>query len=157
MLQAKLCSDAQISSAGDVLSGTGALVAHYRKIHLFDVDVPNGPVLLESRTTLAGDKLVVCESPVGRLALTVCYDLRFPEMWQRLAFDMGAQAIAVPSAFTKTTGLQFKAFGHMLAEFGMSAFNLLRLVFCFTALLGQQGQLSEETHQGICAAFFWGN
>ncbi|KAF5828740.1 carbon-nitrogen hydrolase [Dunaliella salina] len=94
----------RLYNAHVVLSDTGALVAHYRKIHLFDVDVPNGPVLLESRTTLPGDKLVVCDSPVGRLALTVCYDLRFPEMWQRLAFDMGAQAVAVPSAFTKTTG-----------------------------------------------------
>lgn len=49
-------------------------------------------------------QLVVCDSPVGRLGLTVCYDLRFPEVYQRLTYDMGAQVLLVPSAFTKVTG-----------------------------------------------------
>lgn len=49
-------------------------------------------------------QLVVCDSPAGRLGLTVCYDLRFPEVYQRLVFDMGAQVLLVPSAFTKLTG-----------------------------------------------------
>jgi predicted amidohydrolase len=129
-------------------------VASYRKIHLFDVDVPNGPVLLESRTTAPGSKVIhglsgcthirdisqssswciqasalsihlstqqrpsgvfglritshhitshhitshhttsqaeVCDSPVGRLGLSICYDLRFPELYQHLAWDLGAQ------------------------------------------------------------------
>ena len=50
-------------------------------------------------------QLATCESPIGRLGLTVCYDLRFPELYQRLAFDLGAQVLLVPSAFTKLTGL----------------------------------------------------
>jgi predicted amidohydrolase len=50
-------------------------------------------------------QLATCESPIGRLGLTVCYDLRFPELYQRLAFDLGAQVLLVPSAFTKMTGL----------------------------------------------------
>ncbi|GFH05871.1 CN hydrolase domain-containing protein, partial [Haematococcus lacustris] len=75
------------------------------QIHLFDVDVPNGPVLMESRTTAPGDKLVVCPGPGGlQLGLTTCYDLRFPELYQRLTWELGAQLIAVPSAFTKITG-----------------------------------------------------
>ncbi|GBF91685.1 nitrilase [Raphidocelis subcapitata] len=87
-----------------VLDSTGATAATYRKIHLFDVDVPNGPVLMESRTTAPGNKLVVCDSPAGVLGLTVCYDLRFPDMYQRLTWGMGAQVLLVPSAFTKVTG-----------------------------------------------------
>lgn len=49
-------------------------------------------------------QLAVCDSPAGRLGLTVCYDLRFPEVYQRLAFDHGAEVMLVPSAFTKATG-----------------------------------------------------
>lgn len=74
-----------------IIDSAGSIVAHYRKIHLFDVDVPNGPVLMESRTTAPGSTPVVCDSPVGKLGLTVCYDLRFPELYQRLTWDMGAQ------------------------------------------------------------------
>lgn len=74
-----------------IIDSAGSIVAHYRKIHLFDVDVPNGPVLMESRTTAPGRTPVVCDSPVGKLGLTVCYDLRFPELYQRLTWDMGAQ------------------------------------------------------------------
>ncbi len=54
-------------------------------------------------------QLVTCDSPAGRLGLTVCYDLRFPEVYQRLAFDHGAQIMLVPSAFTKVTGKQANA------------------------------------------------
>ncbi|KAF6254735.1 carbon-nitrogen hydrolase [Scenedesmus sp. NREL 46B-D3] len=113
-----------------VLDAAGSTAASYRKVHLFDVDVPNGPVLMESRTTAPGDKssaaaaaqrcaawldvgfepatpgcqLVVCDSPAGRLGLTVCYDLRFPEVYQTLTWGMGAEVLLVPSAFTKVTG-----------------------------------------------------
>ena len=52
-------------------------------------------------------QLVVCDSPAGRLGLTVCYDLRFPEMYQQLAFVRGADVLLVPSAFTKLTGTEF--------------------------------------------------
>jgi predicted amidohydrolase len=59
---------------------------------------------MESRSTAPGGQLVACDSPAGRLGLSVCYDLRFPELYQRLTFDMGAQLLLVPSAFTKVTG-----------------------------------------------------
>ena len=52
-------------------------------------------------------QLVACDSPAGRLGLTVCYDLRFPEVYQRLAFEHGAEVMLVPSAFTKATGWYF--------------------------------------------------
>ncbi|CAL8462335.1 g1868 [Coccomyxa elongata] len=87
-----------------ILSSDGTIVASYRKVHLFNVEVHNGPVLMESRSTAPGNQLVACDSPAGRLGLTVCYDLRFPEVYQRLAFDHGADVLLVPSAFTKLTG-----------------------------------------------------
>jgi len=87
-----------------VLNNQGRLAAKYRKVHLFDVDVTNGPILMESNTTAPGNELVVCDSPAGRLGLSVCYDLRFPELYQQLVHTMGAEVITVPSAFTRPTG-----------------------------------------------------
>jgi len=87
-----------------VLDSSGALVAHYRKIHLFDVSIPGKVELRESKTTAPGTELVACDSPVGRLGITTCYDLRFPEMYIELTRTMGAQILLVPSAFTIPTG-----------------------------------------------------
>ncbi len=85
------------------LAPDGAVAVAYRKIHLFDVDLADGTRLLESRGTAPGDRATVTDTPFGPMGLTVCYDVRFPLLYQRLA-DLGAVAIAVPSAFTKTTG-----------------------------------------------------
>ena len=85
------------------LSSTGEINGVYRKIHLFDVDIADGPRLMESKHTTPGDQAVVVNSLIGDLGMTVCYDLRFPNLFQKLA-DMGSLAISVPSAFTKTTG-----------------------------------------------------
>jgi predicted amidohydrolase len=68
------------------------------------VDVPGNMVYKESRFTAAGDTVVAVDSPFGRLGLTVCYDLRFPEIYQCLRFKHQAQVLLVPSAFTKVTG-----------------------------------------------------
>eukprot|EP00752_Nemacystus_decipiens_P006791 g6098.t1 len=86
-----------------IISGSGVIEAAYRKIHLFDVDIPGGPVLMESRYTQAGREMSVCEgSPAGRLGLSTCYDLRFPEMYTCLS--KSSQVLLVPSAFTVPTG-----------------------------------------------------
>jgi nitrilase len=82
---------------------SGARVARYDKIHLFDVQLPNGEVYRESRAIEAGDTLVVVDTPVGRLGLAVCYDLRFPELFRGL-LDRGAELLALPAAFTAHTG-----------------------------------------------------
>ena len=87
-----------------LVDSDGDVRASYRKIHLFDVDIPNGPVLMESKTASPGDAIVAADSPIGRLGMTVCYDLRFPELYSRLRHEMGAQIMLVPSAFTKPTG-----------------------------------------------------
>jgi predicted amidohydrolase len=85
------------------LGADGEVAALYRKIHLFDVDLADGTRILESRSTAPGDQAVVTDLPFGPLGLTVCYDVRFPQLYQALA-DKGALAITVPSAFFKNTG-----------------------------------------------------
>jgi predicted amidohydrolase len=81
----------------------GGILATYRKIHLFDVKLADGTELNESARTLAGDRAVVTDTAFGKLGLTICYDVRFPYLYQALV-DSGAIAISVPSAFTATTG-----------------------------------------------------
>ncbi|HEY4222989.1 MAG TPA: nitrilase-related carbon-nitrogen hydrolase, partial [Myxococcota bacterium] len=68
-----------------IVDDSGAIRAVYRKIHLFDVTLPNGSVYKESAVTSAGKDVVVTDSPVGALGLSVCYDLRFPELYRALA------------------------------------------------------------------------
>ncbi|MCA9606084.1 MAG: carbon-nitrogen hydrolase family protein [Myxococcales bacterium] len=85
------------------LDAAGEVRAVYRKIHLFDVDLPDGTKLMESDTVEPGHEPVVTDAPFGRLGLSVCYDLRFPELYRRLV-DQGAIALAIPAAFTLTTG-----------------------------------------------------
>jgi deaminated glutathione amidase len=83
----------------------GDLRATYRKLHLFDVDLKDvgGVRFAESERTAAGEELVVATTPLGRLGLSICYDLRFPEMYGALV-QAGAEILAVPSAFTAVTG-----------------------------------------------------
>lgn len=81
----------------------GTLLASYRKIHLFDVDLANGVSLRESDTRAHGADVVTAQTELGTMGLTVCYDLRFPELYRQLA-DRGAHLIFVPAAFTAFTG-----------------------------------------------------
>lgn len=82
----------------------GECAARYDKIHLFDVEVSEKETYQESATIERGQDLVVVDTPIGKIGLTVCYDLRFPELYQQLAAQ-GAQLFTVPSAFTAVTGL----------------------------------------------------
>lgn len=86
------------------LDPDGRLVARYRKIHLFDVDIPGRAVLRESRGTAPGRAPVVFDMPAARIGLSVCYDLRFPELYRALVVGRGAQVVLVPAAFTAHTG-----------------------------------------------------
>jgi predicted amidohydrolase len=81
----------------------GSTGAIYRKIHLFDVDLPDGTKLEESATVEPGSELLVADSVAGPLGLSVCYDVRFPELYRGLV-DRGAKILAVPAAFTLMTG-----------------------------------------------------
>jgi len=81
----------------------GEIIAHYDKIHLFDVEVGDGQVYRESTKIMAGNRAVVAKTQFFDLGMTVCYDLRFPHLFRALAKN-GANIIATPAAFTKTTG-----------------------------------------------------
>ncbi|MGA1370933.1 MAG: carbon-nitrogen hydrolase family protein [Pseudomonadales bacterium] len=85
------------------LAPDGGLLALYRKLHLFDIDLADGTRLRESARTDAGDTAITTDLPFGMLGLSICYDLRFPYLYQRLV-DLGAIALTAPSAFTATTG-----------------------------------------------------
>lgn len=83
---------------------TGETRAVYRKIHLFDVQIPGRAELMESATTAPGGDVVVAETPMARLGLSICYDVRFPELYRELAARHGAEVLMVPAAFTAHTG-----------------------------------------------------
>jgi len=87
-----------------VYNSVGEQVAHYHKIHLFDADISDDKGRYrESDTFLAGDQPVVVNTPFGVMGLSICYDLRFPELYREL-MQQGAEFIVAPSAFTETTG-----------------------------------------------------
>jgi len=81
----------------------GTQLAKYRKIHLFEIDLPGRVSFCEADFMLPGTETVVSDTPQGRLGLATCYDLRFPELFRQLA-DAGADVMAIPSAFTASTG-----------------------------------------------------
>ncbi len=93
----------KIRAACLVINNNGDQVARYDKIHLFDVNLSATESYKESATVTSGNEVVVFDSPVGKIGLAVCYDIRFPEMF-RLMMEKGAKIICVPSAFTYTTG-----------------------------------------------------
>jgi len=95
---------------GFVIDGTGAIRASYDKLHLFDVDLATGESWRESNTYDRGERAILVETPIGRLGLAICYDMRFPDLFRALS-DAGATALAVPAAFTRPTG---KAHWHVL-------------------------------------------
>lgn len=86
-----------------LFSPAGAIAGRYDKIHMFDVDLPGGESWRESASYAGGDRLVLADTPAGRLGLTICFDLRFPELFAALV-GAGATIIAVPAAFTVPTG-----------------------------------------------------
>lgn len=94
-----------------VVSPEGRLVARYRKIHLFDVDIPGRATLLESAATAPGQEPLVVDIHGWKVGVTICYDVRFPELYRALVKGGGAELLLVPSAFTAHTG---RAHWHLL-------------------------------------------
>jgi predicted amidohydrolase len=94
----------KLANRGFLLDPGGEIRARYDKIHLFDVDLPTGESWRESSVYSAGESAALVDgTPAGRLGLTICYDLRFPALFERLS-EAGAETIAVPAAFTVPTG-----------------------------------------------------
>ncbi len=95
--------DPRVYNSAVHLDASGALRAVYRKIHLFDVELADGTSAKESARVKPGEQTVVTETAFGKLGLSICYDVRFPELYRKLV-DQGAIALAVPAAFTLHTG-----------------------------------------------------
>ena len=105
-------SDTQTANRSFLIDPCGRVAARYDKIFLFDVDLLSGEQYRESRTVAGGAAAVTADVPWGRIGLSVCYDLRFPQLYRALA-RAGAFAFTIPSAFTETTG---KAHWHVLVR-----------------------------------------
>ncbi len=96
-------SDGRRVNRGLVIDDQGHIRARYDKMHLFDVDLPTGERWRESASYEAGERAVVAQTPLGRLGLSICYDLRFPALYQ-VQSAAGATILAIPAAFTVPTG-----------------------------------------------------
>ncbi len=103
-------NERRLANRSYLVNPDGAVVARYDKIHMFDVDLAGGESYRESNAFRPGGQTVLAETPWGVLGMTVCYDLRFPQLYRTLA-QAGADFLAIPSAFTVPTG---KAHWHVL-------------------------------------------
>ncbi len=141
--------DPRPANACVVYDDAGRRVARYDKIHLFDVDLPGGREgYRESANAVPGARAVVVDTPAGRLGLTVCYDLRFPELFRRLVSE-GAEIFSVPSAFTGPTGR-----AHWETLLRARAIENL----CFVVAAAQTGlhDSNRETYGDSLIADYWG-
>lgn len=105
-------SPTKVNNRSYLIDAAGRIVARYNKLHLFDVELREGESYRESATVEPGDRAVIAKTPWGPLGMTVCYDVRFPQLYRALA-QAGAQFLTIPAAFTKTTG---KAHWHTLVR-----------------------------------------
>lgn len=96
-------ADGRLVNRSFLIDASGVIRARYDKMHLFDVDLPTGESWRESAAYAPGETALVAETPWGKLGLSICYDLRFPDLYRALS-DAGAVLLAVPAAFTVPTG-----------------------------------------------------
>lgn len=140
--------DGRLANRGFVIDGGGAIRARYDKIHLFDVDLPSGESWRESASYAPGERAVVVETPAGPLGLSICYDLRFPDLFRALT-DAGATLISIPAAFTVPTG---EAHWHVL----MRARAIEAGVFVIAAAQGGRHEDGRETYGHSLVVGPWG-
>jgi deaminated glutathione amidase len=126
--------DAHNFNAHVIVDDTGTVRSVYRKVHLFDVQLGGAATYKESTCTAPGREVVVADSPAGKLGLSICYDLRFPELYLSLA-KRGAQVLLVPAAFTLTTGKE-----HWEALLRARAIETQ----CYVAAAAQTGRHNER-------------
>ncbi|MBS0395415.1 MAG: carbon-nitrogen hydrolase family protein [Proteobacteria bacterium] len=142
--------DGRVTNTCLVYDAGGACVARYDKIHLFDVDVPGKPgeTYRESAHVAPGRDVVVVDTPAGRVGLSVCYDMRFPELYRRLS-AAGAEILVMPAAFTVPTG---RAHWETLLR-ARAVENL-----CYVVAAAQSGvhPHGRETYGDSLIVDFWG-
>ena len=131
-----------------VIAPDGHIAARYDKIHMFDVDLPNGESYRESANYEAGEQAVIVDLPWGKLGLTICYDLRFPQLHRTLA-QGGASFIASPAAFTRVTG---EAHWHTL----LRARAIESQCFIFAAAQGGRHEHGRDTYGHSLIISPWG-
>jgi len=131
-----------------VIGPDGEIVARYDKIHMFDVDLPDGESWRESQTYRPGEDAVVADLPWGRLGLTICYDVRFPTLHRALS-ENGAEVLASPAAFTRKTG---EAHWHVL----LRARAVENGAFVVAAAQGGKHEDGRETYGHSLIVDPWG-
>jgi len=145
----RLDGERRVAAASLLFDAAGNVVARYDKIHLFDVDIPGrSETYRESANIAPGKKPIVVETPFGRLGMSVCYDVRFPELYRQLSLD-GAQILTVPSAFTGPTGR-----AHWEALLRARAIENL----CYVIAPAQSGshESGRETYGDSMVVDYWG-
>jgi predicted amidohydrolase len=140
--------DGRLVNRGFVIDRSGAIRARYDKMHLFDVDLAGGESWRESAAYAPGEQLAVADSPAGKLGLSICYDLRFPDLYRALT-DAGASILAVPAAFTVPTG---DAHWHVL----LRARAIEAGVFVVAAAQSGRHQDGRETYGHSLVVDPWG-
>lgn len=142
-------SDGRWTNRSFIIDDKGGIRARYDKIHLFDVDLPTGESWRESSVYGAGERAVTVDTPWARLGLSVCYDLRFPDLYRALT-NAGATVLLVPSAFTVPTG---QAHWHVLLRARAIEAG------CFVIAPAQTGQHEDgrETYGHSCVVDPWGD
>jgi hypothetical protein len=131
-----------------LIAPDGALLASYDKIHMFDIELPDGEIYRESANYQPGETAVMCDLPWGRIGLTICYDVRFPALYRALA-EGGASFLTVPSAFTRKTG---EAHWHVL----LRARAIENGAFVFAAAQGGLHENKRETFGHSLIVAPWG-
>ncbi len=156
-------SPTHVHNTSVYLDARGEIRGIYRKIHLFDVAIPDGAVYRESASVKAGDEAVVVDAPFGKVGLSICYDVRFPELYRALVRD-GARILTVPAAFTLHTGrdhwhplLQARAIENLAfvlaaAQFGRH--NARRVTFGHACIVDPWGHVLAEVgdREGVAVA-----
>ena len=131
-----------------LINPDGQILAKYDKIHMFDIDLPNGETYRESANYRPGDTAVLADLPWGRIGLTICYDIRFPALYRALA-ENGAVMLTAPSAFTQKTG---EAHWHAL----LRARAIENGAFMFAAAQGGVHENKRETYGHSLIIDPWG-
>jgi len=154
--------EGKVANRSYLIDPNGEIVAHYDKLHMFDVDLAGGESYRESQYYGPGSKAVIAPLPWGRLGMTICYDLRFPGLYRTLATG-GANLIAIPAAFTKQTG---EAHWHVLVraraiETGAFVFAATqgglhdngRQTFGHSMIVSPWGEILAEADEDPCVVF----